>query len=101
MPRGQRTGHRWRQLRARVLDEEDVCYWCGLPVDKDLPGTHPAGPSVEHLLPLAQGGSLLDRDNVTLAHLGCNVSRGSRARPGNRRRGLHYTPPPSVTQRRW
>lgn len=101
MPRGPRTGHAWRQLVARVKREEDHCCWCELPVDKDLPGTHPAGPSVEHLVPLSRGGSLLDRANVALAHLGCNVSRGSRRRPGRRARGLRYEAPPSVTQRRW
>jgi 5-methylcytosine-specific restriction endonuclease McrA len=68
-----RTGRPYRRLRTRVIAEEDVCFRCGQPVDKSLPGTHRWGPSLEHKVPLSRGGDPLTRENVALSHLGCNA----------------------------
>jgi 5-methylcytosine-specific restriction endonuclease McrA len=53
------------------------CALCGTPIDMRLPATHRMGPSIEHRIPLALGGSN-DLDNLTLAHLSCNCARGAR-----------------------
>jgi 5-methylcytosine-specific restriction endonuclease McrA len=81
---GARTGHAYRQLRARVIAEESHCCRCHRPVDKTLEHPHPYSPSLDHLDPLSEGGALLDRNRCALAHLRCNVSHG--ATLGNRQR---------------
>lgn len=51
------------------------CHICGRTVDMLRSGMHDRGPTVDHLVPLSDGG----RDelaNVALAHRGCNVRRG-------------------------
>lgn len=77
--------------RLRVLHEEHVCHICGRPVDKTLSGRDPLGPSIDHLIPVAAGGTH-DRANLRLAHQRCNnqrqtdglVTRPARARPAAR-----------------
>jgi hypothetical protein len=66
------TGGAYRSLRAWVLATYWDCLRCGLPVDKDLPGTDPSGPSLDLVLPWSKGGRLT-RDNSALSHLGCNA----------------------------
>ncbi|MEY8436246.1 HNH endonuclease [Atopobiaceae bacterium 24-176] len=67
------------RLCRRVLAEEDRCWICGQPVDKDLRGTcHPMAPEVDEIVPVSAGGDPLDRGNVRLAHRICNVRRGNR-----------------------
>jgi 5-methylcytosine-specific restriction endonuclease McrA len=77
------NGHRRRQLRAKVLREEDDCWLCGLPVDKTLKTPDPGSPEVDEIVPVSLGGDPLDRDNCRLAHRLCNIRRGDgqRARP--------------------
>jgi hypothetical protein len=66
--------------RRRVLAEEIACYICGGPVDKALPGTHRDGPTADHVIRRADGGTNA-RENLRLAHLRCNAARhGGRAR---------------------
>lgn len=72
------NGHRRRQLRARVLAEEDTCHLCLLPVDTSLPAGRPDSPEVDELLPVSLGGDPLDRSNVRLAHRICNQHRGAK-----------------------
>lgn len=52
------------------------CHLCRRRVRADLPGTHQLGPTVDHLLPVRDGG-LDEPDNVALAHRRCNVARGA------------------------
>jgi len=54
-----------------------VCGLCGLPVDRDLAWPNPASASLDHAIPLAKGGAH-SMANVQLAHLKCNLSKGSR-----------------------
>ena len=82
-----RSGRPWRRLRAQVLAEETRCWLCGHPVDRTLPGAHPQGPTVDHIIPLSRGGNPLDRNNARLAHRRCNVTRGAR--------------PPTRPRRQW
>ena len=71
------NGHRRRQVRARVLAEEDTCWLCGLPVDKTLKTPDPGSPEIDEVLPISLGGSPIKRSNTRLAHRLCNVRRGN------------------------
>ena len=52
---------------------------CDLPVLKHLRGTnHPLEPTIEHLIPLNDGGDPLDPTNCRLSCRCCNTSRGPR-----------------------
>ncbi|QDM56277.1 HNH endonuclease [Gordonia phage SweatNTears] len=60
-----------------------ICQLCADPVDPD--DKHPSkwSPSLDHIIPLSRGGTHT-WDNVQLAHLGCNSSKGGRdARKGS------------------
>jgi hypothetical protein len=51
------------------------CHICRKRVDQRLSGTHKLGPTIDHLIPLSDGGSD-DMQNVALAHRSCNCARG-------------------------
>ncbi|WP_370325282.1 HNH endonuclease [Euzebya sp.] len=74
-----RTGAAYRRLREQVRREEGTrCWLCPLPIDLSL--KYHGGPgdmsfSLDHVVPLEQGGSLLDRSNARAAHLDCNRKR--------------------------
>lgn len=53
------------------------CGVCGRKVDARKTYPDPMSPSLDHVVPLAEGGPH-SRANVRLAHLGCNVRRGAR-----------------------
>lgn len=67
----------WRRARAAVLARESVCYLCGAPVDKSLPGSSPMGPTVDHMVARASGGSLYDPSNLHLTHQICNSRKSA------------------------
>ncbi|MGW7617417.1 HNH endonuclease [Streptomyces antimycoticus] len=52
-----------------------TCGLCRRPVDPGLAWPHPMSASVDHILPLSQGGSHT-LANVQCAHLSCNCSKG-------------------------
>lgn len=88
-----RKGRAWRALCAQVYADpnETHCVRCGRPVDKslvfgpDLPiHMRPQARSVDHIIAMAQGGAKLSRENVAIAHYGCNGRHG--ARLGNAKR---------------
>jgi hypothetical protein len=56
------------------------CVVCGRFVDLARKGTDPMARSIDHALPLAAGGSLLDRTGWGIAHFGCNARKGARLR---------------------
>ena len=72
------NGHRRRQLRARVLAEEDTCWLCEAPVDRTLKTPHPMSPEVHELIPVSKGGDPLDRSNCRLTHRRCNQRQSDR-----------------------
>lgn len=77
------NGHRRRELRARVLAEEDTCGICGQPVDRALRlgpdgKPYPLSPEVDEIIPFSLRGSPIDRSNVRLAHRVCNQRRGNK-----------------------
>ena len=93
----QANGHRRRQLRRRVLAEENDCGICGKPVDKTLPPWLPGSPEVDEIVPVSLGGDPLDRSNCRLSHRDCNVKRGN----GTRTPTPPAPPVVVVTSRRW
>ena len=86
---GQLGHRRWRDFRLRVLAHyPPICHLCGQPIDLTLPGTVPAGPTVDHLTPRSHGGRVYDINNCRPAHKSCNSSRQDRdinPRPQSRR----------------
>ena len=77
MPGRYQNGHRRRQLRKRVLAEEDTCWLCGQPVDPDLRHPDPWSASLDEIVPVSRGGSQYARENCRLSHLVCNMRRGN------------------------
>lgn len=64
----------WMDLLAR---DGPTCHLCSESVDPDLRSPHPRSGTVDHLVPIALGGSH-SLDNVRLAHRSCNISRGTK-----------------------
>jgi 5-methylcytosine-specific restriction endonuclease McrA len=56
--RSELTTYKFRQLRARILADSDVCIVCG----------HGASDAVDHIHPVARGGARLDPDNLAPIH---------------------------------
>lgn len=77
-----RKGRPWRELCAQVYNDphETHCLRCGTPVDKELGGTTPRSRSVDHIIAIELGGARLSRDNVAIAHFGCNSRHGAQVR---------------------
>jgi hypothetical protein len=71
-----RTPAKMRVL-VRQRDGDDCCV-CLEPIDfTKLPGTW-WGPSLEHVIPVAAGGSRCDLENLRLSHaLPCNSHKGA------------------------
>lgn len=53
------------------------CSLCGNEIDEELRWPDPLSKSVDHIIPLARGGSHT-QDNLALAHLICNMRKGAR-----------------------
>jgi 5-methylcytosine-specific restriction endonuclease McrA len=66
------NGAAYRARRKYVIETYDTCFRCGLYVDKELPGRHPWGPTYDHAIPRARGGSKTSLDNARLSHNRCN-----------------------------
>ena len=54
-----------------------ICYLCGLVIDISLKYPDPMSKSVDHIEPLARGGSHTMR-NLAPTHLHCNLAKGAR-----------------------
>lgn len=71
--RGRAEGHRWRQLKARIIRRDHgICHLCG----------RPGADSADHLVPEAHGGPRWDPANLAAVHHNveprCNRVRGAR-----------------------
>lgn len=66
-------------IRPLDVYERDgwMCGICALPVDRSVTYPDPRSPSLDHVLPLSLGGHHT-MENVTIAHLSCNVRKGNR-----------------------
>jgi 5-methylcytosine-specific restriction endonuclease McrA len=89
-------GTAWRKIRAQVLAEEPICA---------VQGCFRPSTEVDHIIPLARGGSPLDRDNLQGMCKPHNASKGARvARPAVvvRRRCTHPAcPDPTTCRGHW
>lgn len=56
------------------------CQLCGKKVDPNAQWPNPGFGSIDHIIPIAEGGADAPA-NVQLAHLRCNLSKGTRALP--------------------
>ncbi|MBO1751721.1 hypothetical protein J4G33_07895 [Actinotalea sp. BY-33] len=93
------NGHRRRELRKRVLREEDRCGICGQLVDKTLPHGLPESPEVDEIMPVSLGGDPLARTNVRLSHRRiCNQRRGN---GNNERAQAHAARGPVIASNIW
>ena len=63
--RDELTSYEYRQMRARVLADSDVCIVCG----------HGRADTADHVIPVARGGARRDPDNLAPIHgvKGCPV----------------------------
>jgi len=70
------TGAESEQILTSVLLERDGtrCSLCPEEIDFELKWPHPGSKSLDHITPVAAGGSHT-YDNVALAHLVCNISK--------------------------
>ncbi|USC18124.1 HNH endonuclease [Rhodococcus sp. 11-3] len=71
-------------MRAQL---EPVCGICGGPIDLSLPAGHKESWTLDHIIPLAQGGDPESPYNVRPAHMRCNSARGAGSRAVRATRG--------------
>jgi len=65
--------------RTSIFDRDLwTCQLCGDPVNPDLRFPHRLSASIDHVVPVARGGSDTP-ENVQLAHLSCNASKRAAA----------------------
>lgn len=63
--------------RAHIRRGNPACALCGEPVDYSLPYLHPQSYVVDHITPLAHGGTDT-LNNKQATHRACNRSKGAR-----------------------
>ncbi len=73
-------GHRgqFETNRKRILASQEVCGICGRPVDKSLKYPHPMSATIDHIIPINQGGHPSDLANLQLAHFCCNRQKSDK-----------------------
>lgn len=79
-PRRGRGGRLWRRLVRDLCPPGSYCEVeaCRAPTREIVFGlrhNHPLGPSLDHIVPLSQGGHPTDPANLRPAHFGCNAAR--------------------------
>lgn len=65
-------------LAAIAKRDRYRCGICGERVDMTLKHPDPGFPSIDHIVPLAKGGSDIDPANLQLSHLRCNLAKRDR-----------------------
>ncbi|MEU2313138.1 HNH endonuclease [Streptomyces albidoflavus] len=86
-----RTGRPYRRLVADLRRRGDPCWLCGHSIPPGLDARHPLSFTLDHVVPLSRGGSLLDPANARSAHRRCNSAKGNRTE----------SRPPTRASRRW
>ena len=71
-----RSHRRYRTLRDRVRREQSLCPQCA------AQGLTVAGAEVDHIVPLAHGGALLDRANLQHLCAACHDAKTRRQQQG-------------------
>jgi endogenous inhibitor of DNA gyrase (YacG/DUF329 family) len=69
-------------FKTNEIYERDgwICGICGKPVKRGTQCPHPLSPTLDHIVPLAAGGTH-ERKNVQCAHFICNSTKGSGCAP--------------------
>ena len=77
--RARHVGAEWSPYSVSdVVEQGDgACGICRTPIDMTLAYPNPDASSIDHVVPLSLGGSDT-LENVQLAHLGCNWTKGNR-----------------------
>lgn len=57
--------------------DNHTCQLCGEPIDMNANAPHPRSPSIDHIIPLARGGTH-EPGNVQAAHFLCNSLKGDK-----------------------
>lgn len=57
--------------------DNGICHLCNNIVDKAYPPRHKMSASIDHVTPISRGGTDT-KDNIKLAHYGCNSRKGNR-----------------------
>jgi hypothetical protein len=66
-------------FRLEIAERDNwICGICHEEVDRTLSHPDPLCASVDHIIPLARGGTN-DLDNLQISHLRCNLSKGARS----------------------
>ena len=73
-----RSHRRYRQLRARVRRDHPLCAHCA------AHGLTVAGTDVDHIIPLAHGGRLMDRANLQHLCAACHDAKTQQHHPRRR-----------------
>jgi 5-methylcytosine-specific restriction endonuclease McrA len=81
----QRKRHAWLMAGSHGW----TCWLCHRHVDRYAPVRSADAPTIDHVVPMAQGGDPLDVSQWRLAHHSCNAGRGD------------APPPLGATSRRW
>jgi 5-methylcytosine-specific restriction endonuclease McrA len=89
---GPRSTHRWSKVRRHVLSTSSVCAICGRYLDPSARWPDPRSATVDHVVPLDQGGDPYDPANLQAACKACNERKG---------RGDAPAPAAPPTTRRW
>ena len=73
--RDRRLPSKRNYTRSEVFEDDSfLCYLCENPVDMRMRWPHPNSPSIDHVVPIAHGGTDT-RDNVRLACAECNMAK--------------------------
>lgn len=78
--------HSVKQYEAVAEKTEELCGICGKPIDMALRAPHPLSRSIDHVVASSMGGSQ-GMDNLQIAHLVCNISKGPCRSPGYKQKG--------------
>lgn len=70
-----RSGRPFVRLQRAVFATYTHCWLCGEVVDQSLPVNDRMARSLDHVVPLVQGGDPLDPSNARLAHRKCNSAK--------------------------
>ncbi|AUZ88530.1 hypothetical protein CVO76_13455 [Arthrobacter agilis] len=65
-------------IRKRWAREQRRCYLGGCYIDYEAPAGHPQSFELDHIVPIARGGALMDPDNWAASCRKCNRSKSDK-----------------------